>query len=307
MTEPTRDEVLGYFSSLSNWGRWGPDDRKGTLNLITPETVAAAARLARRGLRFSCARSIGPRTPGSEGSPPLHFMLSSGETAPDSGFGGATDWFGLAFHGHAVTHLDAPSHIFWDGKLYNGVDASRVTTSRGALDGSVELAADGAVGRGVLVDIPRHRGVPRLSERDPIAADELTACLRAQGTDVHPGDILVVRTGRDVASGDAEPSAAVRARPGLDASCLPWLRAHDVAMLVSDVAQEVQPSGYEGLPYPVHAVGIVAMGLWLVDNAYLEPLAAACAESRSYEFLLSVAPLRLKNATGSPVNPIAIL
>jgi kynurenine formamidase len=233
-------------------------------------------------------------------------MQSSGEGAPREGFSGATDWFGLAFHGHTVTHLDAPSHIFWNGNLYNGIDARRVTTSRGALAGSVEEACAGAFARGILADIPRHRKVDRLRAGEAITVDELADCLAIEGIDPQPADVLIVRTGHDVAAAAGEPSD-MRGNPGLQANCLPWLREHDIAILMADVPQEVQPSGYTQLPYPVHAVGIVAMGLWLVDNAYLEELAEACAQEQRWEFLFTLAPLRLKNTTGSPVNPIAIL
>jgi kynurenine formamidase len=274
------------------------------LNLLTHETVRSAVKLVKHGRQVSCGRAIGSGAARPDPNPALHFMFSSGDAAPAQGFGGATDWFGMGFHGHAVTHVDAPSHIFWDGKLYNGFDARRVTT-RGAEAGSVELAADGIIGRGVLVDIPRYRGVAKLNGGDPILPDELDACLKSEDVELVPGDILIIRTGRDV------PDIAPRTEPawadaGLHAGCLPWLRKRDIALLVADVAQEVQPSGYPKLRFPVHAVGIVAMGLWFVDNAYLEDLAAACVEYKRWAFLFTVAPLRLTHATGSPVNPIAL-
>lgn len=301
---PTRDEVVGCMSSLSNWGRWGPDDQRGTLNLITPEVVQAALRLPKYGRRIPLGRSIGPSR--TQPNSPLHFMISSGDSAPDLGFGGSTDWIGLAFHGHAVTHLDAPSHIFWNGTIYNGHSAKRVTTTRGAEVGSVEHAATGVLARGILADIPRARGVARLGIDEAILSTDLDECLREAGIEPRAGDVLLVRTGRDAdAPGTAITPAGGHA--GLHAECLPWLRSHDIAMLVADVAQEVQPSGYDDLIFPLHTVGMVAMGLWLIDNAFLEELAAACAEVGRWEFLFMLAPLRIKNATGSPVNPVAVL
>ncbi len=302
---PARDEIIGYFSSLTNWGRWGSEDQRGTLNLLTGETVRRATALVTSGNRVSLARTIRPGARG-EPNPPLHFMISSGDGVPPHGFGGATDWVGLASHGHSVTHLDAPSHIFWDGKTYNGQDARRVTTARGAQVGSVELASDGAIARAVLADIPRHRGVPRLSGPDAVFSDELEACLLSEGIQIGPGDVLIVRTGRDVAPRADDPVESASSHPGLHAQCLPWLRSKDVSMLGADVAQEVQPSGYADLTFPLHTVGIVAMGLWLIDNLLLEDLASMCAERARWEFLFVLAPLRLKNTTASPVNPIAV-
>ena len=301
---PSRDDVVGYFSSLSNWGRWGREDQRGTLNLITDETVRQSSTLVRSGRRVSLGRTIKPG--GTEPNPPLHFMISSGDSSPAHGFGGATDWFGLAFHGHSVTHLDAPSHIFWDGKTFNGLDAGRVTTARGAQVGSVELAANGIIARAVLADIPRHRGVARISGSEPIFSDELDSCLKSEGVQVHTGDVLLVRTGRDVAPATTDPHESGSVHPGLHAECLQWLHSHDISMLGADVAQEVQPSGYDDLVFPLHAVAIVAIGLWLIDNLFLEDLASACGDFGTWEFLFLLAPLRLKNTTGSPVNPIAV-
>lgn len=300
---PTEDDVLAYFDTLSNWGRWGSDDDRGTLNFITADTIRQAIGLVKIGRHISCGRAISPRSTAADSHPALHFMMSTGESAPAKGFGGSTDWFGMAFHGHSITHVDAHSHIFWNAKLYNGRPA-RTVTAQGAKNGSVEAAADGIVARAVLVDIPRFRGVDRLIGPEPIVAEELEACLAQQRSIIRPGDALVFRTGRDVTGPTKAP--AVEGTPGLQANCLPWLHRNRISLLMADVAQDVQPSGYHSLIYPLHAIGIVAMGLWLLDNAWLEDVAQACAASQTWEFLLLVAPLRLKNGTGSPVNPIAV-
>ena len=300
---PSHADVLNYFYSLSNWKRWGEDDELGTLNLITDQTVQAAVKMAISGRRISLGRVISPRNTARDAHPALHFMIAAGENAPSSGFGAATDWFGLGFHGSSVTHLDAHSHMFWDGRMYNGNDARRVT-SRGAAQGSVEVASRGFVSRGVLVDIPGFRGVPVLAKGEPIGPDELDECLVHQGANVAAGDVLIVRTGRD-ADGVADHVNGDHA--GLHAACLPWLRRHNISLLAADIPQEVKPSGYPEIPFPIHSVGLVAMGLWLADNLYLEELAAACAKARRWEFLFIAAPLVLKNTTGAPINPLAIL
>lgn len=311
---PPEDEVLGYLDSCSNWGRWGADDQLGTLNHLTPEHRRAAAALVRDGVSVTCAREI--PTHASEPdfpSPPLHFMLQSGEayagraTAPDT-LQSASDFVGLAFHGLAVTHLDALCHVFRDGRMYNGHPADRVTTSQGAAIQSVELVRDGVVGRGVLLDVARLRGKPWLEPGEPVFPEDLEEAERAQGVCTGPGDILLCRFGTVAMRNAQGPSVGVfQARPGLHAACVPWVHARAVAVLGSDTAQDVFPAGYASMRSPFHQIGIAKMGLWLIDNCDLEPLAAACARANRWEFLFTMGPLRIRNGTGSPVNPIAVL
>ena len=151
---PTEAEVLGWMTSLSNWDRWGPDDALGTLNLITPEKRVQAGRLVREGLSVTCSRLIVPEIASDVTSiPPLHYMMNTGEAAPRSGPGSASDFIGLAFHGLTITHLDSLCHQFWDGQMYNGKPASLVTVQQKATAGDIDQAQHGVVTRGVLLDI----------------------------------------------------------------------------------------------------------------------------------------------------------
>lgn len=295
--------VLGYFDELSNWGRWGEDDQLGTLNLITPDVIVRAASLVKSGRAVSCSRLLSPV--GEE--PILHHMITSGEGATAKGFSAAADWIGMGFHGYFNTHLDALSHVFWDGRMYNNRPASLIKTASGARVGGVDLARDGIISRGVLLDIPRFRGVEWLDLGEGIGPDELVQCASEQAAELKSGDILLVRTGRDAraaARGHTEPEK--QGSPGLHASSLPLLHETGVAVLGADATNDVMPSGVPNVFVPIHSVGMVAMGLWLIDNAYLEDLAAACVEEGRWEFMLTIAPLRLKNTTGSPLNPIAV-
>jgi hypothetical protein len=301
------DTVIGYFDSLSNWGRWGSDDEAGTLNLITPERRIRALALARDGVSVSCSRMLAPRPSRWVGFEYTHRMNSSGEAAPEVGPGTASDWFGLSFHGYEHTHLDSHSHIFWNGQMYNGRSAALCTTARGALAGGVEPALGGILGRGLLIDGPQIRGREWLEPGEGLLPGELDAWLESRSLTAGPGDVLWVRTGRDVAQRAGHGyDQGDEGSPGLSAACLPWLREKDISMLISDVANDVRPSPYQQLPHPIHIIGIVAMGLWLVDNALLEPLLQECQRTGRYEFLSVVVPLALRRSTGSPVNPVAV-
>lgn len=310
---PSEQEVLGYFDSCSNWGRWGADDELGTLNHLTPEHRRRAAALVAEGVSVSCARRIPThRLEEDFETSPLHFMTSSGEgfvgveTAPNS-LQHVGDFIGLAFHGFAVTHVDSLCHVFRDGRMYNGHPADRVTTSLGATLQDVDVIRDGIVGRGVLLDIPRLRGVPWLAPGEGVFPEDLEAAEARAGVRVGPGDLLLVRFGTMAQRNAEGPSKEVfERRAGLHAACAPWLHDRQVAALGSDGAQDMYPSGYQAVRGPMHQIGIVAMGLWLIDNCDLEALAGTCERLGRAEFLLSVGPLRIENGTGSPVNPIAL-
>ncbi len=295
----TGDEVLAFHKTLSNWGRWGGRDQLGALNLIDAGKRARAAALVRSGRSVSCARPL-PTLPGPENpSPVVHAMIGTAS----EGWGG--DYFAIAPHGFATSHIDALCHIFHDGKIYNGYPIERVT-AHGALDLGIHELASGIVSRGVLLDVPSARGTAWLEAGDAIFPEDLERAEAQAGLRVEPGDVLLVRTGR-WALRDAKGGWNPRERlAGLYASCLPWLHARGVAALGCDGVSDVVPSQVEGVPMPIHTVAIVAMGLHLLDNLDLEALARACAEEGRHEFLLTVAPLVLFRGTASPVNPIAL-
>ena len=307
---PTEDEVVGYLASMSNWGRWGEDDQLGTLNLVTAEKVRAATALVTEGRSVSLARVVefAPKPDRHEaGVPPIHFMQASGDGAPAEGAGGAHDWAGLPLHGHYLTHLDAHSHLFYERRTYNGIDAADVVTDRGAMRGGIDAAGQGIVSRGVLLDVPRARGVDWLEGNDAVTTDDLDAAEALAGVRCEPGDVVVIRTGygarRALADGGASGGL-----PGLGAGCLPWIRERDLAVLGTETGTDRFPSGFAGrITAPVHTVCIVAMGMWIIDNLDLEPLAADCDALGRRHFLFTAAPLRLRNSTGSPFNPLAVL
>ncbi|MBO9522348.1 MAG: cyclase family protein [Nocardioidaceae bacterium] len=318
-TDPAEAEVLGYFESLSNWGRWGTDDELGTINHITPDVRVRAAGLVRLGESVSCGWDIDPRDRADPHSPPpLRMYLQTGQglcdgnrvysdyMRPGERQASAHEWVGLQFHGYSQTHLDGLAHIFWDARMYNDRPAELVTAADGATANSVHRLRHGITTRGVLVDAARHRGVDWLGPGESVGAEELREILREQHVELGPGDAVLLRTGaararRERGADDVEAAG----QPGWQASCLPVFHDHDTAVVGADVSQDAIPSGYDEVRFPLHAVGISALGLCLIDNCDLEELARRCAELGRWEFLLTVSPLRLVGGSGSPVNPIA--
>jgi kynurenine formamidase len=293
------DEVRGLHTRLSNWGRWGEDDELGAFNFVTPDVTAAAAAGVHSGRTVSCARPL-PTQPGIENPVPVAHHMTATVT---EGFG--ADYFAIAPHGYATSHLDALCHIFHDGKIHNGFSAETVT-AHGARRLGVQHLRPGIVTRGVLFDVPAARGVEALEPGEPIFPEDLEAAEQASGDRVRRGDALLIRTGRwrwRELHGAWDPRQTLA---GLDASCLPWLHEREIAVLGSDGVSDVLPSRVDGEPLPVHGVAIVAMGVYLLDNLDLDDLAQACVAEGHWTFLLTVAPLVLKGGTASPVNPIAV-
>ncbi len=308
----TSERMQQIFEAAKNWGRWGAADQAGALNLITPAKRIAASRLVRTGEVVSLAREL-PVQPSAENpTPALHMMIVAGDACgPEAhgvaGLETAMDFVGVAFHGMAVSHIDALCHVAVNGKMYNGFPMTDVK-SIGALRNSIHVAKEGIVSRGVLLDIPRLRGVPWLELGETIAPEELAAAEQAQGVRVESGDVLLIATGRDARKDKHGPwSANEEGIAGLHAECIPWLRERDIAVLGSDGISDALPGlAIHGWPIPVHQCTLVAMGVHLLDNLQLARLMTTCAREKRWEFLLTIAPLRVERGTGSPVNPLAM-
>ncbi len=304
--ELTKADVDRMAEELRNWGRWGPQDERGALNLITDDARAAALQLIQDSVVVSCALPL-PVQPAPDNFRPVeHHMLRGGDAAPREGLSFSADYFAIAPHGMATTHLDALCHVFSNGKMYNGFDQTEVR-SDGAMKNSIMAGQDGIVGRGVLLDMPGLKGVDWLDPGTPIHREELDAAEARQGVSVGSGDILIIGTGRD-ARRTAEGAWDFRelGLAGLHADCLPWLRERDVAVLGCDGVSDVLPSGIEGSVQPIHEVAIAHLGIHFIDNMALDRLTAACRERERYAFAFFLAPLRLERGTASPVNPLAV-
>ncbi|MBP2586744.1 kynurenine formamidase [Streptomyces sp. PvR006] len=281
--------------------------RCGALRHLTPERVVAAASEVRLGRTVSMAAPIetvpGPDDP----EPAVHRMTGpSPRDLRSDALHFATDRFAMNVHGDADSHLDALCHVVFDGELYGGVPASTVTDA-GAGRLSVDLLGDGIVGRGVLLDIPRLRGVPWLEPGDVVTSGDLTAAEAAQGVRVGPGDLLFVRVGHRLRRTELGPWDSAGARVGLHPTAVGFLAEREVSVLGGDGNNDTAPSVVEDMGFPVHVLAIHAMGVPLMDYLGFEDLVPVCARAGRWSFLCVVAPLRLTGATGSPVNPVAVL
>jgi kynurenine formamidase len=256
----------------------------------------------------SLARNLATSPSPENPYPAHHHMLAAGDARDSNGIPGyeaARDYVGSDVHGLGVTHVDALSHMFVRGEMYGGRPASEVR-SDGAQSNTVMSMVDGVVGRGVLLDIPRLRGVGYLENDDAIRRADLERAESAAGLRVATGDIVLVAWGRDARR--RARRGAFDGMAGLHPDCLEWLHEREAALLGSDGISDPMPGlAIENWPFPVHQIGITAIGLHLIDNMALGELAERCAEASRWEFLFSMAPLRIERATGCPVNPVAVL
>ncbi|MBF6570257.1 MAG: cyclase family protein [Candidatus Binataceae bacterium] len=303
----TESEIVEMFPRISNWGRWGKDDQRGALNFITDAHRTAAARLVRTGESISLSRPIATEPAPDNPRPSTHLMIRAGHLGHPLGLQGSADYFSIAAHGFSETHLDALCHYFWDNRMYNGFPAAEVNF-QGAQRCGVEVARSGIIGRGILLDIPKIRSVEWLEPGEAIFTDDLEAAERDHKVRAAEGDIVLIRTGRTKRRASKGGwNVFTEGLPGLDVSCMPWIFERRIAMLGSDAVSDVMPSGYgHGLDLPVHTSTLVWMGVYLLDNADFETLAAHCARTGRYEFMFMLAPLVLMHGTASPSNPIAL-
>ncbi len=309
VTVPAFEEI---FESVKNWGRWGADDQLGTLNYITPDKVRDAARLVVSGRRVSMAIPINKVSGPDNPQQATLFVVQAHDVPIDESkvrFG--LDWLGMAAHGDCHTHVDALCHISYDGLTYNGRPANEVLRSTGAIEQDIAAYHEGIVGRGVLLDIPGHRGVKWLEPGEAVTRSELEACATAQNVELGEGDILVFRTGHhrrrlELGPWDNSPPPLGEGKAGLHVDTIPWMHERRIAAFLPDGDGETLPSVVDGVTYPIHPLQVVAMGMLVSDSLQFEDLVAVCEQEGRYEFMVVGLPLRLPGGTGSPWNPIAI-
>ena len=292
------DEWVG---TLSNWGRWGPDDEIGTLNLITPEKRKEASSLVQDGVTVSLARNTDNIESVDNPCPVEWEMINATRN-------GASDRIAFrCIHGLGTTHIDGFGHRFFDGKMWNGVEmAQTVTMEEGAKVNSVLTMKDGIVTRGVLYDIPRLKGVDYLEPGYRVTVDDLEAWEEMTGVSVGPGDAMLFRWGRWARREAEGPFDTWEESAGLDNTVIPWLKERDISILGWETpGYTPRPEG--DLPtLSLHDFALTMLGIHLIDRSDLGALADMAAAQGRWEFMLTIAPLPIPNGTGSPVNPIAI-
>jgi hypothetical protein len=307
----TLAKLKQWEHELSNWGRWGKDDERGLLNLITPEKTKQALTLVKEGttvtLQINPIKKQGSDTGGFGEN--VHRMARI-----DPGTGavlGALDIIQLSIHDGLNSHLDALCH--YQGPIgrrpgepatsYNGFPFT--LTAAGCQKSAADRMGPGYITRGVLVDMPRLKNMRWLEPSTPIYVEDLEAWEKFAGVRIGAGDALLIRGGRWAKREAEGPWPYGQAAAGLHASVLPWLRARDVSLLASDAVNDVQPSGVDGINRPIHQLTQVNMGLPIVDNAYLEDAARESARLKRWEFMLTLHIFQIQGGTASPFNALA--
>ena len=305
--------VDALCAKYRTWGRWGADDELGAANLVTPERILRAMQGVRRGQAFSLALPLdrsGPQTGRTPRVNPQHLMLRIPAEPMGIGDGRQTASDDAVYMPlQAATQWDAFCHMFQDGRTYNDRGAETVTARDGAKFNSITNFKDRALGRGVLLDIPRHLGRPALEPGESIQAEDLERCAAAQGVEVREGDFLLVRTGQLAqCRADGEwGSYAGGPAPGLGVASADFICGRGVVGVATDTW------GIEALPYeapdilaPLHIILLVNAGVYIGEMWDMEALAADCAEDGIFDFFLCAQPLTVTGSVGSPLNPIAI-
>lgn len=291
-------ELDRLAASVSNVGRWGPDDELGTLNFVTPDVRRAALGLVREGEVVPLGKEV--VLEGSRHRPPsaVHVMI-----AGDPPGLSAQDVLLLSPHGYEMTHLDAIAHSFLGGIAWNGRRAQDMNRATGLTFGSILAAAGGILTRGILLDVAAARGRAHFRRGDGIGIADLEAAEAIAGVRARTGDAIFVRSGldrREVIDGPSNEE-----REGVLPDVIAWLHEREVAVYSGDCIERL-PSGVAGYPLPLHQIGMTRLGLHFLDNPDVERLADACHRHRRSEFLLVVAPLRIPGGTASAVNPLAV-
>lgn len=282
------------FNQVKNWGRWGKDDALGTMNLITDAKRKQAASLVKMGITVSVGHDLHEEA--TADNPAGRFKKV---VAPNF----RTDTYFFQYHGAFVTHQDALCHYTYNDRVYN----DRPLNTKECFPG-IDQLKNGVVTRGILIDIPRLKGVPYLEPEDAVYTKDIEAWEKMAHVKVSSGDAVILRTGRWARREKTGPWDNIKYASGFDVTVAPWFRARDVALASGDTTVEIHntPVVVEGQTTPLHTIFINGLGMPIIDDMDPELLAETCARLNRWEFMLVIAPLRVPNGTGSPVNPIAI-
>ena len=291
----TLEEFDQLFQQVKNWGRWGADDQLGSANLVTAAKRKQAADLVKTGLTVSLAHNPLTEKADDNASPFEHTMIG----------GNTMDSFRVSYHGYAHSHIDALCHILYKNQTYNGYARADVNTEKGCMKLGIDNLKQGIVTRGILIDLPRLKGLDWLEPGTPVYVEDLEAWEKKAGVKIGQGDAILLRTGRWLRREKQGPWAVGRNAAGFHASVAPWIKARGVSFVGSDAAQDVVPSMVEGINLPVHTLLLTGLGINLLDNQDLEALGETTAKLKRWEFMLTIAPVPVTGGTGSLLNALA--
>jgi kynurenine formamidase len=290
------EEFDRLFQQVKNWGRWGAEDQLGSVNLITPAKRRQALSLAKTGQTVSLVHN--PLTDKSDdNTSPFEHTMNPGFT---------TDTYRVAYHGYSHSHMDALCHILYKDQTYNGYARAVVNTEKGCTKLGIENLKHGVITRGVLIDIPRLKGVPYLEPGTAIYQEDVESWEKMSGVKIAPGDAILLRTGRWARREKVGPWPVGRSAAGFHASIIPFIKARGVSIVGSDDAAEVTPTLVAGVNLPVHTLLITALGINILDNQDLEALAETAAKLKRWEFMITINPMPVTGGTGSPMNTLAV-
>lgn len=313
-TVPHLNELLAH--APKNWGRWGADDEVGALNFLTNARVVEAAKSIRSGKVFTLSTPFGtgndPVWPGRAQAQRYNTRdrgnYTAGKLVPNpGGTEYADDYIAMFLQG--ATHYDGLGHLWYGDEIYNGYSAE--TTVDGlAKDSVLPIAKRGVVGRGVLLDIARYLGKDVLDKGESFGLDEVLGCAKQQQVEITPGTVLVVRTGFIGSFFRREPAEfyADYVEPGLTYSpeLVDWFHTMEIPSLATDTMANEVTVHSSGAAFVLHAALMRNLGVAFCEILSLDELAEDCAADGQYDFLYAAAPLKVAEATGAPVNPMAI-
>ncbi|CAB5240803.1 unannotated protein [freshwater metagenome] len=294
------------YDSLKSWNEYSPETiERGALNFITPEIVRASAACVKTGRLIHMGLPWNTISGPDNAKPATHYMVSLAQfEAPEPTSN--RDFIGVDYHGKAVSHMDAPTHIVYRGELFGGKKSAEFVTTEGSQWASIEKLGP-VVTRGVLLDAALLRGVEWLEPGTAIRAKDIIAMEEKFGFTISQGDCVLLRSGHFARREKIGVWNPDNLSAGFHVDVMTLFKERKVSVIGADGDSDVRPSPVTGVESPIHVLALPGMGIPLLDNLYLESLAQACGQEKRWTFQIALAPLNIPRGTGSPVNPIAIL
>jgi kynurenine formamidase len=301
----TPADYLRWRLEYKNWGRWGPNDQKGTTNLITPQKVLSAVKLVKNGIVLSLAHAEPQKVEADVPAGAVFHRTTNAISATNT-----TDNYQVSYHGLSVAHMDSFCHFFFEDKMFNGFSAKdNITNESGCAKDDIMPWRDGILTRAVLYDIPQLKGVDWIEPGTPIRRADLEAWEKKAGVKVGPGDIIMLYVGRWKRREKMGPWTGQVA--GYYVDTIPFIKEREPAFLGHDFNIDWAPrpgwGAEQNIPVnPIHQAALNWMGVNIIENMDLEPMVETARRLKRYEFLITFAPLPVEGGTGSPLNPLAI-